>query len=78
MSCDIETLKARLADAEAAYQDLVLGRAAREFTDQNGEKVVYTAARKSDLLAYIAELQGKINGTIPCGTRTMAPLRFTF
>jgi hypothetical protein len=78
MSCDIEALKGYLREAEAAYNDLLTGKLVREFTDQNGERVTYTAARKGDLLNYIVELQGKINGTIPCGARTTEPLRIIF
>ncbi len=78
MTCDVEALKVYLKDAEAAYNDLLTGKMVREFTDQNGERVTYTAARKGDLLNYIVELQGKINGSIPCGPRTTEPLRFTF
>ena len=77
-TCDIEALKKYLKDAQDAYNDLLTGKLVREFTDQNGERVTYTAARKGDLLNYIVALQGKINGTIPCEVRTSEPLRFTF
>lgn len=78
MSCNVEMLKKHLEEAQEAYKDLLLGKMVREFTDQNGERVTYTAARKGDLLNYIAELQGKISGAIPCDQRTAEPLRFTF
>lgn len=49
-----------LNDAEAAYHALMIGGAVAEFTDQNGEKVRYTAAKKHDLLAYIEWLKGQL------------------
>jgi hypothetical protein len=57
-----QTLAEMLVDAEAAYHDLQLGRSARVFVDQNGERVEYTAANRRDLARYIEELKAKIAG----------------
>ena len=57
------TLAEQLADAKAAFHELVVGRSARVFVDQNGERVEYTAANRADLQKYILELEAKIAGT---------------
>lgn len=61
------TLEEKLADAEVAYHELLLGRSARVFVDQNGERVEYTAANRDSLLAYINRLQREINTATPKG-----------
>ena len=61
MSSNIN-VKARLQEARAAYHSLLTGTMARVVVDQNGERVEFTAARKSDLYAYIQELQSQV----PC------------
>ena len=58
---EIEEIKARIKRAEDAYETLMLGGAAVEFTDQNGERIRYSGARKSDLLAYINYLRGLLD-----------------
>lgn len=67
----------KLVEAEAAYHELMLGRAPSVVVDQNGERVEYTRARKADLLAYIADLRDLIaqegGATIKRG-----PLRMIF
>lgn len=50
-------LQRNLAEAKAAYHKLMLGRSARVFVDQNGERVEYTAANASRLSAYIKDLE---------------------
>lgn len=52
--------------AEAAYHSLMIGGAVADFTDQNGERVRYTSARKPDLLNYINWLRGQL-GMCPFG-----------
>jgi len=47
----------RLADAETAYHDLRLGKQARVFVDQNGERVEFAVANAGRLQAYITELK---------------------
>lgn len=50
----------KLVEAEAAYHELLLGRAPSVVVDQNGERVEYTRAKKADLLAYIDDLRNLI------------------
>ena len=62
----------RLVDAETALHELNVGRSARVFVDQNGERLEYTAANRGALRTYIEELKAKIaNSTIGEG----GPLR---
>lgn len=56
------TVAEKLADAEAAYHELLLGRSARVFVDQNGERVEFTAANRPALAQYIADLKAQLNG----------------
>jgi len=57
------TLAQKLADAQAAYHELLVGRSARVVVDQNGERVEYTTANRSALAQYIARLEAEIAGT---------------
>lgn len=61
------TASEKLAAAEAAYHDLMTGRAVRVFQDQNGERVEYTVANASRLLIYINDLKRQIGSGIPVG-----------
>jgi hypothetical protein len=54
------TLQQKLAEAEAAYHRLQIGKSVREVVDQNGEKIIYTPANRNDLAAYIEQLKGLI------------------
>jgi len=49
--------ESRLTDAETAYHDLRLGKSARVFVDQNGERVEFAVANAGRLQAYIWELK---------------------
>ena len=49
-----------LLDAQEAYHALLTGSAVAEFVDQNGEKIRYTAAKRTDLWAYIEWLKGQL------------------
>lgn len=64
------TLAERLVEAETAYHDLMTGKLARVYVDQNGERVEYVAANAARLAAYIASLKQQIAdeaaGTTPC------------
>ena len=54
----MSTLKQQqLEDAEAKYHLLLTGQAARVMVDQNGERVEFKTANKSDLAEYIAQLK---------------------
>lgn len=50
----------RLSEAETAYHDLRLGKQARVFVDQNGERVEFAVANASRLQAYIMELKSML------------------
>lgn len=64
-----------LDEARRAYHALLIGVSAREVVDQNGEKVIYTAANRQALYNYILELQGVLN---PSVAPNNGPATFTF
>jgi hypothetical protein len=51
------TISERLAQAQAAYDDLLIGKAVAEFRDQNGEIVRYNQANRAALAAHIEKLK---------------------
>lgn len=53
----LEVNKRRLAEAEEAMHQLQLGLQARVFVDQNGERIEYTAANRTQLRSYIERLR---------------------
>lgn len=57
------TNQQKLDAALAAYHKLQIGESARVVVDQNGERIEYTAANRSQLWAYIQMLQDLIAGT---------------
>lgn len=59
MACDPQLLQ-RLAEARTAYHKLNTGTMARVVVDQNGERVEFTAARRTDLYNYIQELESQV------------------
>lgn len=65
------TLEERLRDAEAAYHELMVGRHAVRFEDQNGESVTYSQASMNQLAGYIAGLKRQI-----AGQRSLTSVRF--
>lgn len=56
------TLQERLEQAEAAYHDLMIGKAAIDLTDSNGERVRFYAdsASRATLRAYIDDLKRQL------------------
>lgn len=54
---------AQLREAEAAYHGVMIGGAVREFTDQNGEKIVYSSANRTALIGYINYLRGMLGAS---------------
>lgn len=52
----------QLVQAQNAYHDLMTGKLARVVVDSNGERVEFTAANSSKLLAYIQSLQAQLTG----------------
>jgi len=67
-------LQTWLAEAEAAMRDLVLGRAAVEVRDSNGESIRFTSANVSRLKAYIADLKAQLAGTSADARRPLRPV----
>lgn len=61
----------RLADAEQALHNLLMGQVARTFVDQNGERVEFTVANRAALRSYIYELKMKLGRTSGSG-----PMKF--
>lgn len=57
------TAAQRLAEAEDALHNLLVGRGVQTLQDQSGEAVTYTAANVARLRAYIAELKAELSGT---------------
>ena len=63
MNCKNTTpLEKQIAEAKAAYHSLMTGTAVVEVVDQNGERVRFNPAKKSDLYAYIMSLENQL----PC------------
>lgn len=54
------TVQDQLAEAQAAYHDLLLGKAVARCRDANGEEIQFAQANRSALSAYIASLQAQI------------------
>jgi hypothetical protein len=59
------SLAVRLTQAEDALHQLMVGKSAVVFVDQNNERVEYTAANVRSLRAYIADLKREIGTTTP-------------
>ena len=57
------TLQQQLDEATTALHNLMIGRNVVEVVDQNGERVRYTSANKSDLQSYINDLRRQIGNT---------------
>lgn len=72
----VPTTAELLAEARAAYHNLVTGQAARVVVDANGERVEFTAAKRQDLYQYIQSLEKMLSPSAPC--RTSGPAGFLF
>lgn len=68
----------RLDEATAAYHALMTGTSARVIVDQNGERVEFTAMRKTDLYNYILSLQAALGITVPGSLTPRRPATFIF
>ena len=69
--------QANLADAQLKYHQLVTGQMTRVIVDQNGDRVEFSAANATTLLAYIQKLNS-ICG-VPSGPQAIdQPARFSF
>lgn len=70
------TTAQKLAEARAAYHEIMTGQAVSRFVDQNGESVQYTRANIKQLESYIAKLEAELANP---GVRPYrGPIRFTF
>lgn len=80
MSCSVslETLQARLEEAEAAYHRLTTGQSARVVVDQNGERVEFSSVSAGTLYAYILRLKTQIGALNGCPLPVNRPIGFTF
>lgn len=67
-----EEIIALLKEAEAAYHELVIGQSVKVIVHQNGQRIEYTAANRSALKSYIAELKSNL-GPVQAG-----PMRVFF
>ena len=56
----LQDLQSRLAEAETALHNALIGRGVAEVRDFNGERVVYSRMDLSALRAYIKQLQDEI------------------
>ncbi|MBH0113275.1 phage tail protein [Novosphingobium sp. YJ-S2-02] len=61
------TLQERLDEAEAAFHDLLIGKAVAEVRDANGETIRYTQTNRAALSAYIADLKRQLGTTSVSG-----------
>lgn len=57
------TTAEKLVQAERAYHDLMIGKSAKVFVDQNGERVEFTSANAAYLRQYIDALKAEIAGS---------------
>lgn len=57
---EITKYTAWLNSAETAYNSLMIGGAAVEFKDQNGETIRYSTSNAGRLLAYINQLRSML------------------
>ena len=58
------TLAEKLAEAELAYHNLMIGNTAKVFVDQNGERIEYNTASSARLAAYIQELKRQLETVV--------------
>jgi len=73
------TLDQRLAEAETAYHDLVIGKAAVRVRDADGSEIQYTQATRGALRDYIADLKLQIaNALNGSSTAAPGPMRMIF
>ena len=75
---DCSTLSTQIAEAKAAYHQLMLGNKKVSVTFGPSKRVEYTQATKADLKGYIAELQDLYSACCTASTKTRGPIRFTF
>lgn len=69
-----QTAQEHLAEAQAAYHDLMTGQAVVEVRDSTGESVRYSRADASKLRAYIEDLKIEVSGS----SRARLPMKLGF
>lgn len=74
----LETLQARLAEAQTAYHRLMVGQSTRVVVDQNGERVEFNTATAGRLYAYILGLQTEIAALLGTTVPAPKPIGFVF
>jgi len=57
---ELADLKTKLAEAQAAYHQLMLGKSVVTIVDQNAERGEFTPASKQNLFNYILSLKSQI------------------
>ena len=67
----MEVTQQMLIDAQNALHALLTGSAVRVYVDQNGERLEYSLAKKSDLMAYIDWLKSQLGMAV----RPAGPMR---
>lgn len=78
-SMDLPTAKLRLAEAEYAQHQLMIGTSSVMVKDQNGETVQYnlpSAARLSAYISYLKDYVNQLEGNSCADHR--GPMRFVF
>ena len=70
------TLTEQLAEARAAYHELITGKAARVVVDQSGERVEFVAANSQKLYLYIQSLERQLG--VSAVVQPVGPAGFTF
>jgi len=70
-------LQTRLAEAETALHNVLIGKGVAEFRDFNGELVRYSKTETSALRAYIKELQDQV-AVLLGNANTSGPMRIYF
>lgn len=74
----LSVLQSRLAEAETALHNVLLGKGVAEFRDSNGELVRYSKTDVRKLEAYIANLQLDIQAIETGVPRITGPMRIFF
>lgn len=67
---DIDQVKSKLAEAELAYHQLMIGQSGRVYVDQSGERMEFTPANAERLRSYIMTLKAQLGqavGSPPMG-----------
>lgn len=65
-----------LAEAQTARHNLITGKLARVFMDQNGERVEFNKTSLADLDSYIRDLEARVNPLL--AARAPRPIGFIF